>query len=352
MIVEECKKVQFVNLNCLFVIMFLYYYHFFTEKPQGKAPNFTKPLEAVEVMEGSAATLECKVTGTPEPSIAWFKDGESVADVKRYKTRFDGEKATLKITTTELDDEGEYKCVAENTFGSASCSSELLVNEQNVKPAFEEKMKPVNVTAGEPAQFSVKVAGNPPPVIDWYKGKDRLEDEGRIEMVDDEDSGTYSLTINDTFAEDAGTYKCVAENEEGQASCKAALAVKEVITEPVFETEQEAAPVKVGEGDVVSLSAVVKGKPEPAVDWYKDDEKLRETSRLKMDAKDGEHSLIILEAKPEDSGIYKCEAKSKGGMAEKTFDVDVKGALFHVSCLPNSPFSSRNTVVYLLLLVF
>lgn len=336
---EDCKKVQSADLNYSFI------YFFFTGKPQGEAPNFTKPLESVEVTEGSAATLECKVTGTPEPSIAWFKDGESVADVKRYKTRFDGERATLKVTTTELDDEGEFKCVAENTFGSASCSSELLVNEANVKPAFEEKMKPVDVTEGEPAQFSVKVTGNPPPVVDWYKGKDRLEDEGRVEMVDDEDSGTYSLTIKDTLPEDAGTYKCIAENEEGQVSCKAALAVKEVVSEPVFETEQEAAPVKVGEGDVVSLNAVVKGKPEPTVDWYKDDEKLRETSRLKMDAKDGEHSLIILEAKPEDSGIYKCEAKSKGGKAEKTFDVDIKGALFNFNCFPNFQFCFRSFVL-------
>ena len=303
-------------------------FFFCTGRTQGEAPKFTQPLESVEVTEGSGATLECQVTGTPEPSLAWFKDGESVADVKRYKTRFDGERATLKITTTELDDEGKYKCVADNTFGSASCSAELLVNEANVKPAFEEKMKPVDVSEGEPAQFSVKVTGHPPPVIDWYKGKDRLEDEGRFEMVDDEDSGTYSLTINDTRPEDAGAYKCVAENEEGQVSCKAALAVKEVITEPVFETEQEAAPLRVGEGDIVSLNTVVKGNPEPAVNWYKDEEKLRETSRLKMDAKDGEHSLIILEAKPEDSGVYKCEAKSKGGKAERTFDVDVKGALF------------------------
>ena len=284
----------------------------------------------MEVTEGSGATLECKVTGNPEPSIAWFKDGGTVADVKRYKTRFDGEQATLKIQSTELDDEGKYKCVAENVFGAASCSSELLVNEANVKPEFEEKMKPVDVTEGEPAKFSVKVTGNPPPIIDWYKGKDKLEDKGHIEIVDDEDSGTYSLTINDTLLDDAGTYKCVAINEEGEVSCKAALAVKEVVTKPEFDSEQEAAPLKVGEGDVVSLSATVKGKPAPSVDWYKDDEKLRETSRLKMDAKDGEHSLVILESKPEDSGIYKCQAKSKGGKAEKTFDVDIKGALLHV----------------------
>ena len=306
----------------------------YTEKPeQGEAPKFTQPLNTVEVMEGASATLECTVTGKPEPSISWHKDGTSVADVKRYKTRFDGERATLKITTTELEDEGEYKCVAENAFGSAACSSELLINEENTKPEFEEKMRPVDVTEGEPATFSVKVTGNPPPVVDWFRGKEQLEDEGRIELEDNEETGVYKLTIKDTVTQDAGTYKCVAINEGGETSSKAALAVKEVITEPAFETQEgerteDATPVKVGEGDVVSLSAVVKGKPDPTVDWYKDDEKLRETSRLKMDAKDGELSLIILEAKPDDSGIYKCEAKNKGGKAEKTFDVNVQGVLF------------------------
>lgn len=52
-------------------------------------------------------------------------------------------------------------------------------------------------------------------VIDWYKGKDKLEDEGWIEMVDDEDSGIYLLIINNMFLEDVGVYKCVVENEEG-----------------------------------------------------------------------------------------------------------------------------------------
>ena len=326
-----CALSSSISFSFSVIWLLLFSLIFCAEKPaQGEAPQFTQPLETVEVTEGSSATLECRVKGIPEPTVAWFKDGSSVADGKRYKTRFDGERATFKITTTELDDEGEYKCVVKNAFGSASCLSELLVNEANAKPEFAEKMKPVDVTEGEPATFTVKVTGNPTPVIDWYQGKEQLEDKGRIEMVDDEETNIYSLTIKDTVSEDAGMYKCVAINEEGQASSKAALAVKVVITEPAFETEEgesseKATPVKVGEGDVVSLSAVVKGKPAPTVNWYKDDQKLRETSRLKMDAKDGELSLIILEAKPDDSGTYKCQAKNTGGKAEKTFDVNVHG---------------------------
>lgn len=308
---------------------------FHTEKQaQGVAPKFTQPLKSVDVEEGMSATLECEVIGSPVPSITWFKDGERVEDTARYQTRSNGKRATLTVTNATLDDEGDYKCVAENPLGSAFCSCELLVNEANAKPEFREKMKPFNAVEGETTTFSVQVTGNPQPLIDWYRGKEHLEEDERIEMLRNGERGVYSMTIKDTVPEDAGVYKCIARNDEGEASCKAALAVKELITEPTFEGQEGAkdeacTPVKVGEGDIISLSTVVKGKPCPSVDWFKDDQKLLETSRLKMDAKDGEISLLILEAKPNDSGLYKCKARNKAGKAQKTFDVNVQGIFCH-----------------------
>ncbi|XP_028447150.1 formin-like protein 7 [Perca flavescens] len=49
--------------------------------PQGKAskpdpPCFTRPLSRATVMEGSPVTLEVEVTGHPEPTLTWCKDGE------------------------------------------------------------------------------------------------------------------------------------------------------------------------------------------------------------------------------------------------------------------------------------
>ena len=289
---------------------------------------FIESLQPVEVVQGSPAKLQCKVTGVPEPSIEWFRDSEPVKEDKRIKIRFDGELSSLKILSTELEDEGAYKCVAKNDLGSVSCASELLVNEPNKKPEFIEKMKPVNVTEGEPARFDVTVEGNPLPVIDWFKGKDKLNDEGRSVMMANEEAGIFTLIVEDTVPEDAGTYKCVAANEEGQASSKAALAVKEKMIAPEFTDLEESAPINVTDGDEVCLSVGIKGKPVPSVEWYKDDKKLRKTSRLKIDEKGDKFSLVILDVTADDSGTYKCEASSKTGTIVRTFDVNVAGMLF------------------------
>lgn len=286
---------------------------------------FIESLQPVEVVQGSPAKLQCKVTGTPEPIIEWFRDSEPVKEDKRIKMRFDGELCTLKILSTELEDEGAYKCVAKNDIGSVSCASELLVNEPNKKPEFIEKMKPVNVTEGESARFDVTIEGNPLPVVDWFKGKDKLEDEGRYVMVDDEEAGIFTLIVEDTVPDDAGTYKCIAANEEGQTSSKAALVVKEKMIAPEFTDGEESAPISVTDGDEVCLSVGIKGKPVPSVEWYKDDKKLRKTSRLKMDEKGDKFSLVILNVATEDSGTYKCEASSKAGTVTRTFDVNVSG---------------------------
>lgn len=289
---------------------------------------FIESLQPVEVVQGSPAKLQCKVTGIPEPNIEWFKDGEPVREDKRVKIRFDGELCTLKILSTELEDEGTYKCVAKNDLGSVSCASELLINEPNKKPEFIEKMKPVNVTEGEPARFDVTVEGTPFPVVEWYKGKDKLDDKGRYVMMDDEEAGIFTLIVEDTVPEDAGTYKCIAANEEGQASSKAALAVKEKMIAPELIDEEESAPINVTDGDEVCLSVSIKGKPVPSVEWYKDDKKLRKTSRLKIDEKGDKFSLVIIDVTPDDSGTYRCEASSKAGTVTRTFDVNVAGTIF------------------------
>lgn len=229
------------------------YFSVTAKKPKGDAPKFVEQLLTVEVVEGNPAQLSCKVKGSPEPKIEWFKNDQPLRPDKRISTHFDGETCTLKITKANLDDDAEYKCTAKNDLGQVSCLAEVLVNEARVKPEVKENMKPVEVKKGEEARLDVRISGTPEPVVDWYKDKDKIEDEGRFMIVDDEENDLFSLIIEDCQPEDSGTYKCVAVNEEGEVTNVAKLTVQDKPKKPVTEEEVLAEPAKPVEGKVLIL---------------------------------------------------------------------------------------------------
>jgi len=297
------------------------------KQPEGTAPLFTEPLQPLEVKEGTAAKLQCAVTGEPAPSLEWFKDGVRVKESRRVKVESDGVTASISFKETRPDDKGEYKCVAINDFGSASCSASLRVLVVT-KPDFKEKMKGVEVMEGETATFNVVVVGFPDPSVEWFRGTTKLTNDERVEIREDKENDHFSLAIGDVKREDAGMYKCVAANEAGKTTIRADLSVKERLFAPEFAEGQPEAPLAVTEGDEVNLNVTINGKPKPDVKWYKDDKPLRESNRLDIKARGDKHSVVILGIKAEDSGVYKCEAKSKMGTVTRTFDVKVQGMRF------------------------
>ena len=155
-----------------------------------------------------------------------------VKETKRIKPESDNEIYSLNFNETELDDEGDYKCVARNDFGSVSTVAELLVNEAGTKPEFKEKMKNVSIQAGKEARFDVRVTGSPPPEVDWLKGDEKIEGDDRFTIIDGEADGLFSLIIEEVKPEDAGKYGCVAFSELGEVSCKAHLIVEEALVAP------------------------------------------------------------------------------------------------------------------------
>ena len=277
--------------------------------------------------EGTAARLQCTVTAEPAPSLEWFKDGMKVKESRRVKVESDGVTASMCFKETRPDDKGEYKCVATNDLGSASCAASLNVLVVT-KPDFKDKMKGVEVMEGDTATFSVLVVGYPEPSVEWFRGTTKLTNDERIEIKEDKENDRLSLAIGDVKREDAGMYKCVAGNEAGKTTIRADLSVKERLFAPEFAEGLSEGPIAVTEGDEVNLSVTVNGKPKPDVKWYKDDKPLRESNRLDIKARGDKHSVVILGIKAEDSGVYTCEAKSRMGTVTRTFDVKVQDMRF------------------------
>lgn len=293
-------------------------------------PEFFKPLKPVQVVEGSTAKLECWVHAKPEPAIEWLKDDEPVKPSKRVKTYFDSEVCRLTIADTVADDQGEYKCTATNECGSASCSAELIVNEVVVMPEFKGKMKHVDVIEGDTARFDVRVVGNPKPTTEWSKGGKPITDGGRFKIVQSDD--VHSLFIENASMDDFGSYKCVASNEAGRMQCSARLDVKDREIAPEFSDEYGDSPIVVSEGDELKINVTIQGKPRPDVEWYKDDKPLRRTSRVNLSTRGNKFGVTVLNVVAEDSGLYKCVAKSSAGTTTKTFQVNIEGKLSSYHC--------------------
>ena len=286
---------------------------------------FSEPLKPLEAKQGTAVKLYCTFSADPNPEIEWFKDDVRVKESRRLKVETDNRTSSLSINETRPADKGQYKCVARNDLGSASCSATLTVMVPS-KPDFQDKLKGVEVVEGDVVHFDVRVVGYPEPTIEWFKGTSKLKNDGRIKVIESKDQNMYSLVIADAERDDAGMYKCVASNEAGKNTCRADLAVKERLFPPEFLKEESDGPIVVTEGGEVNLNVTINGKPKPVVKWYKDNKNLRESNRLDIKSRGDKYSVVILGVKAADSGVYKCEATSKMGTVTRTFDVRVQGS--------------------------
>ena len=82
---------------------------------------------------GGTKRFECRVIGHPRPEIRWFKDGRDITDNDRYSFDHTYEGViSMIMENIGHNDQGNYRCRAENSEGFASTSAYLLVKGQLV----------------------------------------------------------------------------------------------------------------------------------------------------------------------------------------------------------------------------
>lgn len=86
------------------------------------APAFLRPLKDAAVLAGSDVRLRVAVSGTPQPSLSWFRDGQPLPPPTP-------EPSCLWLRSCGARDAGVYSCRAQNEQGQASCEAVLTVLE-------------------------------------------------------------------------------------------------------------------------------------------------------------------------------------------------------------------------------
>ncbi|XP_074550541.1 striated muscle preferentially expressed protein kinase [Halichoeres trimaculatus] len=122
------------------------------------------------------------------------------------------------------------------------------------------------------------------------------------------DDDQHTLKLLKVKSSDIGEMTFVASNKHGSDSCTFNV---EIAAPPTFETIME--DLDVSSGETPRFAVVVEGKPIPDILWFKNDTLLSESSHYTFVYDDNECSLVVLNARPEDSGVYTCTARNLAG---------------------------------------
>lgn len=297
-----------------------------TTRRRSIPPEFSTELEDKTIEEGDSVEMQIFVSGTPPPEVVWYKDEQPITIYphRRFHATRENEICSLEIKDARCSDQGKYTCRAKNTAGEVRKSCNLTVKQvtPTSPPAFVKNLKDVYIVEGSCTRFDVKVTGMPEPDVTWYKDGRPVKEDKHLELVHDED--TSALILMYGKLEDAGDYICKASNEAGDAQSSAHLHISPLQIPAKFTSQLESADVS--EGEPLKLKCTVVGKPDPNITWFKDQQQVQESDRIKLKVtSDNTCILNILKSDMDDEGTYTCSATNSAGKDNTSAKVTVSG---------------------------
>uniref|UniRef100_A0A8D2ZR19 Hemicentin-1 n=1 Tax=Scophthalmus maximus TaxID=52904 RepID=A0A8D2ZR19_SCOMX len=274
-----------------------------------------KVVESLNYTLGSHVGLLCEATGVPVPSITWLKDGTPIESSLQWQWSVRGNR--LELGPLTLSHAGTYTCVAKNNEGHTQKDYTLTVQ---VSPTILDSDHPSDVSAptGEELTLECRATGIPTPRLSWLKDGVTLEESDTRHIAMTPDGST--LTLLRLSPEDSGTYTCLAVSPAGQESKIYTLFV---LVPPSISGETTVPrEVQVTQDSAVTLECQAAGNPSPQISWLKNGHPLLLSPRARLLS--GDSVLRISPVQLSDSGVYTCVARSRAGLAELSYDVQVQ----------------------------
>ncbi|XP_022798569.1 receptor-type tyrosine-protein phosphatase F-like, partial [Stylophora pistillata] len=201
------------------------------------APEFSSSPQNVIVIEENkvTVTLNCTVFGNPTPDVKWTKDEIELSKNERINvSEIVGNISSLTITNTVREDEGQYRCVANNSVNTSTSSpGKLTVNFRadvlisGSEPKFVEISKQIQLTC----QYNAS-----PPVLEvqWVKDGNAIARNesgiGSVTITQFTESQSQ-LIISSSTKQDEGTYTCFVTNAVGNSSNATSVLIQ-VVPDP------------------------------------------------------------------------------------------------------------------------
>ncbi|CAL4067925.1 unnamed protein product, partial [Meganyctiphanes norvegica] len=349
-------------------------------------PKFLTQLKDLTLKEGQSAHFEAKIEPITDPNlrVEWYKNGQPITMGSRFRTIHDFGYVALDIGQLIEEDAGVYTCVATNLLGTEKIQANLncmkatgvvITNEQTTltmeqltmlesrnrhsrteiieettkqAPVFTTALKNLEILEGQRAHFEVRLipTSDPTMKIEWFHDNKPIKSGSRFTEYND--FGFVALDIMYAYAEDSGTYTCVATNCLGQATstCTLLCHTKESI---LVDTMNAEAMSKISQLETRTTRTVTSeemvmqapvftapmrdqnlienaplhfearlipvGDPDLKVEWFKNGVPIQQANRITTMHDFGYVALDMKYVNPEDSGTYTCRATNRLGQA-------------------------------------
>ncbi|XP_050573285.1 cell adhesion molecule Dscam2 isoform X49 [Bombus affinis] len=321
-------------LTTMFILALLALTNVACAEDESMGPVFVKePPNRVDFSNGTGAVVECQARGNPQPDIIWVRaDGSAVGDVPGLRQVLPN--GNLVFPPFRAEDYRQevhaqvYSCLARSPAGSVhsrDVNVRAVVSQFYVTEAENEY-----VIRANSAIMKCKI---PSFVSEFVQVDQWVANDGTIYTVGDDYDGKYlvlpsgELHIRDVGPEDGyKTYQCRTKHRLTGETRLSATKGRLVITEPVGSK----APSILGEkgslmerhmGMHIVILCQGQAYPVPSFRWYKfiEGSSRRQPVQLNERVRQVSGTLIIREARVEDSGKYLCIVNnSVGGESVET----------------------------------
>ncbi|XP_033297116.1 Down syndrome cell adhesion molecule-like protein Dscam2 isoform X26 [Bombus bifarius] len=302
---------------------------------ESMGPVFVKePPNRVDFSNGTGAVVECQARGNPQPDIIWVRaDGSAVGDVPGLRQVLPN--GNLVFPPFRAEDYRQevhaqvYSCLARSPAGSVH-SRDVNVRAV-VTQYYEAEVVSEYVIRGNAAIVKCTI---PSFVAEFVSVDSWVGSDGSTFRPTNDYDGKYlvlpsgELHIRDVGPEDGyKTYQCRTKHRLTGETRLSATKGRLVITEPVASTRPKFSSLadlqafKMALGGAMTLLCPAQGFPVPSYRWYKfiEGSSRRQPVQLNERVRQVSGTLIIREARVEDSGKYLCIVNnSVGGESVET----------------------------------
>ncbi|RWS25061.1 muscle M-line assembly protein unc-89-like protein [Leptotrombidium deliense] len=299
---------------------------------------------------GDDAVFECEIDAETFPNIEWLKDNEKLETSERITKTSIGSRHKLTIKSVTDEDAAVYTVVASNSNESVSSSATLSVKPDPSKgdsrpatpggtllphaPVFKVKLKDTELLEGTTVRFEIIVRAFPHATLQFFKNGKVLEEDNRVKIIQ-ESKEAYELVIDQVKPTDAGVYKCVARNKEGEDETTGKITITK--HKNIFKG------IERQETQETSLSAdAVSPRPDsksPVFHWFRDGKEIEASERFQCQFDNSEDTitLVFQHVTPGDAGLYTCVASTTSGKISCSAELTVQGEVHRLAKDPEAP---------------